>query len=165
MIRYALRCPVEHEFEAWFSSSDGFDEQVAQGLVECPMCGSKAITKAIMAPQVHTSKGADSVADARKRLAEARNLAEMAHCLRRHVETTHDYVGPSFAAEARDMHDGVTAERPIYGEATPDEVRSLVDDGVPVAPLPVFNLPADDGAANKALPRPSRGRSHGKRVN
>ena len=159
MIRYALRCPVEHEFEAWFSSSGGFDEQVAQGLVECPMCGSRAITKAIMAPRVHTSKGADSLAEAQKALAEAM------HRVRRHVETTHDYVGPSFASEARDMHDGVTPERPIYGEATKDEVKALVEDGVPVAPLPVFNLPAADGATPAMPPPKARGRALGKRVN
>lgn len=165
MIRYALKCVVEHEFEAWFSSSSGFDEQVTQGLVECPMCGSRAVTKAIMAPQVHTSNGADSVNDARKAVAEAQKLAEIAHRLRQQVESTHDYVGPSFAAEARDMHEGTTPERPIYGEATRDEVKALVEDGVPVAPLPVFNTPLDDGAAPKALPPKPRGRGQGKRLN
>ncbi len=159
MIRYALRCPVEHEFEAWFSSSTGFDEQAAQGLVECPMCGSRAIAKAIMAPRVHTSKGADSLAEAQRAVAEAM------HRVRRHVEATHDYVGPSFAAEARGMHEGAAPERPIYGEATPDEVKALVKDGVPVAPLPVFHTPLDDGGAPKALPPKPRSRASAKRVN
>lgn len=155
MIRYALRCPLDHEFEAWFSSSSGFDDQVTRGLVECPMCGSTAITKAIMAPQIRTSKTDDGLAGARK-------LSEMMHALRRHVETTHDYVGSSFASVARDMHEGVKAERPIYGEATGEEVKALIDDGVPVAPLPVFNLPTDE-APKPALPTqrlsgPSAGR-------
>ncbi len=158
MIRYALRCPVEHAFEAWFSSSAGFDQQAAAGLVECPMCGSTAVTKAIMAPQVHTSKGADTAAEARKALAEA------VHRVRRHVETTHDYVGPSFASEARDMHEGLTQHRPIYGEATPDEVKSLVEDGVPVAALPVANLPPADGPA-PGTPPPRPASLAGKRIN
>ena len=149
MIRYALRCAVDHEFEAWFSSSSGFDDQVARGLVECPMCGSKSVTKAIMAPMVRTSKGADSVADAQKAVAEAM------YRLRKHVETTHDYVGGAFAAEARDIHNGLTPDRPIYGEATPQEVKALVEDGVPVAALPVFTPPAGEDGPAKTLPPPS----------
>ncbi len=144
MIRYALKCDIDHEFEAWFSSSSGFDEQVTKGQVECPMCGSKAITKAIMSPMVRTNKGADSSTDAQR-------LAETLYRLRKHVETTHDYVGDSFATEARDIHEGLAPDRPIYGEATPDEVKSLVEDGVPVAALPVFK-PAK--ADTKALPVP-----------
>ncbi len=158
MIRYALRCPVEHEFEAWFPSSGDFDNQVAQGLVECPMCGSTAITKAIMAPRVHTSKGEEP-------LAEAQKLSELMHRVRRHVENTHDYVGASFAAEARDMHEGARPERPIYGEATPDEVKALVEDGVPIAPLPVFNLPNADNATAKMPSLTPRVRRPGRRVN
>jgi hypothetical protein len=143
MIRYALKCIVEHEFEAWFSSSDGFDEQVSKGLVECPMCGSKAVSKAIMAPMVRTAKGREapqSLAEAQKAVAEA------LHRLRRHVESTHDYVGNGFATEARDIHEGLAPERPIYGEATPDEVRGLVEDGVPVAAVPVFSPSAETEA-------------------
>ena len=153
MIRYALRCIVEHEFEAWFSSSSGFDEQVAKGQVECPMCGSKAVTKAIMAPMVRTTKGKDAPAS----LAEAQQaVAEALHRLRRHVETTHDYVGSGFATEARDIHEGLAPDRPIYGEATPDEVRGLVEDGVPVAAVPVFSPPtADVEAKVPVLPTPA----------
>jgi len=148
MIRYALRCIVEHEFEAWFSSSAGFDEQVAKGLVECPMCGSTAVTKAIMAPMVRTTKGKD----APQSLAEAQQaVAEALHRLRRHVESTHDYVGNDFASEARDIHEGLAPDRPIYGEATPEEVKGLVEDGVPVAPLPVFK-PATEGEAKVPPP-------------
>ncbi len=151
MIRYALKCIVEHEFDAWFSSSDGFDEQVAKGLVECPMCGSQAVTKAIMAPMVRTTKGRE----APQSLAEAQQaVAEALHRLRRHVESTHDYVGKEFASEARDMHEGLTPERPIYGEATPDEVKGLVEDGVPVAAVPVFS-PAKEGEAKVPLPQPA----------
>lgn len=129
MIKYALKCEVDHGFEAWFPSSDGFDDQVRQGLVQCPMCGSSAVSKAIMAPMVRTSKEIPSPHQV---------MAEMLYKVRKHVESTHDYVGSGFAAEARDMHEGLTPERPIYGEATPDEVKALVDDGVPVAALPVI---------------------------
>lgn len=132
MIKYALKCEAGHDFEGWFSSSDGFDEQAAQGLVECPLCGTAHVAKAIMAPQVRTSEKAE---ETRKAVAEAMFK------LRKHVESTHDYVGSGFATEARDMHEGLTPERPIYGEATPDEVKALVEDGVPVAALPVFTPP------------------------
>ncbi len=132
MIKYALKCEVGHDFEAWFPSSDGFDEQSRQGLVECPMCGSRQVAKAIMAPMVRTSKGRDETNEAQRR------LAELAFKVRKHVEATHDYVGDAFAKEARDIHEGLTPERPIYGEATPAEVKSLVEDGVPVAAIPVM---------------------------
>jgi len=152
MIRYALKCPVDHEFEAWFSSSSGFDDQVTKGLIECPMCGSHAITKAIMAPMVRTSKGEASVADSQKAMAEAM------YQFRKHVEKTHDYVGDGFASEARDIHKGLAPDRPIYGEATPQEVKSLVEEGVPVAALPVFSPnPAAEGDAKPVpLPKPAR---------
>jgi hypothetical protein len=136
MIKYALKCEAGHDFEGWFSSSDGFDEQAAQGLVECPLCGTSSVAKAIMAPQVRTSEKAE---ETRKAVAEAMFK------LRKHVESTHDYVGSGFATEARDMHEGLTPERPIYGEATPDEVKALVEDGVPVAALPVFTPPKGEG--------------------
>ena len=81
MIKYALKCGVGHDFEAWFPSSDGFDEQSRQGLVECPMCGSRDVAKAIMAPMVRTSKGRDEPGDVQ------RKLAELAFKVRRHVES------------------------------------------------------------------------------
>ncbi|MEI9905082.1 MAG: DUF1178 family protein [Asticcacaulis sp.] len=109
------------------------------------MCGATAITKAIMAPRVHTSKGAGSLAEAQKAMAEAQKLAEMAHRVRKHVESTHDYVGPQFAAEARDMHEGLTPERPIYGEATRERGQGAGRGRRAVAALPVFSPPNDDG--------------------
>jgi len=136
MIKYALKCEVGHDFEAWFPSSDGFDEQSRQGLVECPMCGSRDVAKAIMAPMVRTSKGRDAAGDAQRR------LAELAFKVRKHVEATHDYVGDAFAKEARDIHEGLTPERPIYGQATPAEVKSLVEDGIPVAAIPTARVRA-----------------------
>jgi len=131
MIRYALKCEHEHEFEAWFSNSAAFDEQKAKGFVECPHCGSLKVEKAIMAPMVRTSEAVETrQADAQKAMAEALQR------VRRHVEQNFDYVGDSFAREARDMHEGLSPERPIYGEASREEVRELIEEGVPVAPLP-----------------------------
>ena len=144
MIKYALKCEVGHDFEAWFPSSDGFDEQSRQGLIECPMCGSRQVAKAIMAPMVRTSKGRDEGTEAQRR------LAELAFKVRQHVEATHDYVGDAFAREARDIHEGLTPDRPIYGEATPAEVKSLVEDGIPVAAIPVMS-PKKAKAEDKKL--------------
>ncbi|MDC7683148.1 DUF1178 family protein [Asticcacaulis sp. BYS171W] len=131
MIRYALRCEFDHEFEAWFSNSSAFDEQKAKALIECPHCGSLHVDKAIMAPMVRTSETVDA------RQADAtRAMREALHKVRKHVEQNFDYVGNSFAKEARDMHDGIAPERAIYGEASREEIRELVEDGVPIAPLP-----------------------------
>lgn len=132
MIRYALICENEHEFEGWFGSSGDFDAQSAKGLLECPFCASKAVRKQIMAP---------SVVGARKTVqdespAKAKMMMEAMGRLRRHVEATFDDVGDAFASEARAIHEGRSEERGIYGQASPKEVRALIEDGVPVAPLP-----------------------------
>jgi len=127
MIRYALTCDAGHEFEAWFGDSHDFDDQSARGLVECPLCDSRAVRKQIMAP---------AVSPARRRPERREMMMEAMGALRAHVEDNFDYVGPEFAAEARRIHAGEAEQRGVYGEASPDEVRSLVEDGVPVAPLP-----------------------------
>jgi hypothetical protein len=135
MIRYALACTHGHEFEAWFGSSADYDEQAARGLVECPMCGVKTISKQIMAPAVAGTKAQASISDGPPAV-----VREMMHAalgeVRRHVEDNFDYVGDSFAREARAIHAGTSEDRGIYGEATPAEVRALNADGVRVAPLP-----------------------------
>ena len=130
MIRYALSCEHEHAFEAWFGSSADYDEQAARGLVECPVCASKLIRKQIMAPAVAGTKSAAPSPEMQAMMMEA------ATRVRKHVEDNFDYVGDQFAREARDIHDGVTPDRGIYGEATPREVRELAEDGIPVAPVP-----------------------------
>lgn len=132
MIRYALHCDHGHEFEAWFGSSADWDDQAARGLVECPFCGSTAVSKQIMAPAVAGTKRSASPDPAALRTMMMRAAKEV----RSHVETNFDYVGDAFAREARDIHEGRSEKREIYGEATPAEVRKLKDDGVPVAPLP-----------------------------
>lgn len=133
MIRYALTCEHEHEFEGWFASSTDFDDQQGRGLLECPMCASKMVRKQIMAPAVTGTKRTLRELPAAKVQAM---MMEAAGRIRQHVEDNFDDVGDSFAAEARAIHEGRAEDRGIYGQATPKEVRELVEDGVPVAPLP-----------------------------
>jgi len=133
MIRYALVCEREHEFEAWFAASADFDDQQVRGLVECPVCASKAVRKAIMAPALAGAKRRSQDQSA------AQNHAMMMEAMgriRRHVEENFDDVGDAFASEARAIHEGRSEDRGIYGQATSAEVRDLVEDGVPIAPLP-----------------------------
>lgn len=133
MILYALRCEHDHGFEAWFGGSAAYDDQVARGLVECPVCGSHAVSKQIMAPAVAgTRKSAVSADPARLQTL----MMQAAREVRSHVEANFDYVGDAFAREARDIHEGRSEKREIYGEATAAEVKKLKDDGVPCAALP-----------------------------
>ena len=133
MIRYALHCDNGHEFEAWFGSSSDYDGQVERGLVECPACGSTAISKQIMAPAVAGTKKTAAPDTAAKMQTM---MTQMVREVRAHVEQNFDYVGDAFAREARDIHEGRSEKREIYGEASPAEVKKLKDDGVPCAPLP-----------------------------
>ncbi len=143
MIRYALRCDGGHGFEAWFGTSADYDDQAARGLVECPVCGSHTVSKQIMAPAVAGTRKADTGPD----LARMQTMVmQAAREVRSHVEQNFDYVGDAFAREARDIHEGRTEKREIYGEATPAEVRKLKDDGVPCAALPP--LPPDPAKLN-----------------
>jgi hypothetical protein len=140
MIRYALTCEHAHDFEAWFGSSSDYDDQAGRGLVECPVCGSSAVAKQIMAPAVAGTKRSASP-DVAARMQTM--MMEAAREVRAHVEQNFDYVGDAFAREARDIHEGRSEKREIYGEATPAEVKKLKDDGVPCAPLPALP-PAPD---------------------
>lgn len=134
MIRYALNCDRDHGFEAWFASSSDYDEQAARGLVECPFCGSREVSKQVMAPAVSGTRASVSGREDAARIQAMMSRAALE--VRAHVEANFDYVGDAFAREARDIHEGRSERREIYGEATPAEVRKLRDDGVPVAPLP-----------------------------
>lgn len=143
MIRYALQCEHDHGFEAWFSASADYDDQAARGLVECPLCGSRAVSKQIMSPAVAGTKKREPGPD----LAQMQTLMlQAAREARSHVEQNFDYVGDAFAREARDIHEGRAEKREIYGEATPAEVKKLKEDGVPCAPLPP--LPPDPAKAH-----------------
>ncbi|AWN46962.1 DUF1178 domain-containing protein [Methylobacterium terrae] len=166
MIRYALSCDSGHSFESWFPSSDSYDEQVRAGLVTCPFCDSPRVAKQIMAPSlgraaalpapVETSNapvpsapagapasGGPAPADIPVNLASEpeRQLRAMIRALHEHVARTADHVGRDFAAEARRMHYGETEQRAIYGEASLNDARSLLEEGIAVQPLPA--LPDD----------------------
>ena len=162
MIRYSLRCDGGHEFESWFQSSSAYDSQIRRKLVNCPVCDSVKVEKAIMAPRIVGKKGrgrapepaevAASAVPAETApsvdtsptpllLAQERELRAKLKELRDHIVKTADNVGDSFPEEARKMHYGDIEHRPIYGEASPTEAKALIEEGIEVAPLPV--LPDD----------------------
>jgi len=135
MIRYALRCPKDHDFESWFQSADAYDALRGAGHVSCPVCGATEVEKSLMAPAVRPARRAGE--PAKPTLSQPQNDVEAALAeLRRQVEANSEYVGVNFVAEARRMHEGEIDQRSIYGEAKPEEARALLEDGVPVAPLP-----------------------------
>ncbi len=140
MIRYSLNCEHDHEFEAWFGTSDDFDDQAARGLVECPWCASRQVRKAIMAPAVHGAKKSSLSEPSAPNAAQTMVMEAMKQ-VREHVEENFDYVGDTFAKEARAIHEGESENRGIYGEATPKEVQALKEDGIHAAPLPPAATP------------------------
>lgn len=166
MIRYALACERGHEFESWFPSSAAYDEQVSRALVACPVCGSTSVEKQLMRPSVaRTDKGraeagsgqlpavqralqevspatAGEVSPPVALLSEREHqLRAMLREIRDHVTRNAEHVGDRFVDEARKMHYGETEHRSIYGEATLEEAKALVEEGVEVQPLPII---ADD---------------------
>jgi hypothetical protein len=161
MIRYNLRCERGHAFESWFQSSAAYESQEKRKLVNCPACGSAKVERAIMAPQIVSKKGRDNRENTKDNampaaaattdvaaagstplmMAQERELRAKLKELRDHIVKNADNVGERFPNEARKMHYGDIEHRPIYGEASPDEARALIDEGVEVSPLPV--LPDD----------------------
>jgi hypothetical protein len=155
MIHYNLRCERGHAFESWFQSSSAYEAQEKRKLVNCPTCGSAKVERAIMAPQIVSKKRRESAVPAPAAatteaatpastpllMAQERELRAKLKELRDHIVKNADNVGERFPSEARKMHYGDIEHRPIYGEASPDEARALIDEGVDVAPLPV--LPND----------------------
>ena len=154
MIRYNLRCELGHAFESWFQSSAVYESQEKRKLVNCPSCGSAKVERAIMAPQIVSKKNRDRAVPAPVPAAEAttpastplmlaqdHELRAKLRELRDHIVKNADDVGERFPVEARKMHYGDIEHRPIYGEASAEEARSLIDEGVEVSPLPV--LPDD----------------------
>lgn len=138
MIRYNLKCGAGHGFDSWFKSAEAFATLQAAGQVGCPVCGSTEVEKELMAPAVRPAR---SAATARPDLsAPASEVEEKLAELRRQIEANSEYVGMNFAAEARAIHAGDAPERAIHGEAKPDEARAMIEEGLPVAPLPF--LPA-----------------------
>lgn len=130
MIRFSLTCPNAHEFDSWFQSAAAYDALASAGHLTCPTCGDTNITKTLMAPALGKSGAPQDIS-----LPQSDREAALAE-MRRQIETNSDYVGVNFVSEARAMHEGTLPERSIYGEARPDEALKLLQDGVPVAPLP-----------------------------
>ncbi len=128
MIRFALRCAEGHQFDSWFASGAEYDRLQGAGLLACAVCGGAGVEKDLMAPQVRAGSSELSAPSS----AAEQALAE----LRRRIEASSENVGREFAAEARRIHEGLAPERPIIGEARPSEARALIEDGIPVAPLP-----------------------------
>lgn len=142
MIHYALKCDQGHDFDSWFQSGSAFDALAQAGHLSCVVCGSVDIKKAIMAPRV-VSKFAETgpnepVEQTFVPMVKTPDgeVETAIAALRKKVEETSDYVGEDFTRQARDMHLGDVPERPIYGEANLEQARGLIEDGVPLLPLP-----------------------------
>jgi hypothetical protein len=163
MIKYALRCERDHEFESWFKNSAAYDSQRKRGLIACPACGSAKVEKAIMAPRLGRSESADAAplpAAAAPPPApslpvpmpfappgkgtvaimspQERELRKKLKELREHIVKNADYVGPRFPEQARKIHYGETEHRSIYGEASPEEAKELHEEGIAFHPLPIL---------------------------
>ncbi|GFE65318.1 DUF1178 family protein [Litoreibacter roseus] len=139
MIRYALTCADGHSFESWFQSAAAFDRLLSGGMVECAVCSNTDVRKSIMAPRISTSAptAQKKPEQTERPLSQPSSPAEQAlRDLRQKITETAEDVGKNFAKEAREMHLGEKPERAIYGEAKPDEARALLEDGIPVVPLP-----------------------------
>jgi hypothetical protein len=140
MIRYALKCDRDHEFEAWFRSGADYDRAAKRGENTCPVCGSAEVDKALMAPAVAGTKRSGKVSLAAPDPRSAVMRAALKE-FRQKVTENADYVGDKFAEEARKIHYDETEQRGIYGEATPEEARELAEEGIAFQPLPP--LPED----------------------
>jgi hypothetical protein len=158
MIHYQLRCGQDHTFDGWFKDSATFDKQAKLGLVECPSCGGSDVERALMAPAVSTRKAkapkqekpkepvAEVLPPERGMVAAGRVPAQVLAALQRmraEVEKHCDYVGDESADEARKMHRGDIEQRAIYGETTPEQAESLIDEGIEIAAIPW--VPRADG--------------------
>jgi len=157
MIRYSLICEKKHDFEIWFKNSADYDKQAKRGLVSCPACGSVKVEKGLMAPSLSRSarKGVNvptpeaipapetpAPAESKTPVAmvspQERELRSKLKELRDHLTKNAENVGGKFPEEARKMHYGEAEHRSIYGEASPQEAKELLDEGVELHPLPVL---------------------------
>lgn len=135
MIRFNLKCDTGHAFDSWFQSGEAFAALQGAGQVSCPICGSATIAKDLMSPAIRPTRKLDT--PAKVALSEPGSKVEAAlAALKKQIEANSEYVGMNFAAEARRIHDGDAPERAIHGEAKPEEARQMIEDGLPVAPLP-----------------------------
>lgn len=135
MIVFDLQCAAGHVFEAWFASGAAYEEQRGGGLLACPICGDGEVEKAAMAPAV-PAKGNQAPSSAAVKQVIGALAAAQAKVL-----SGSEWVGDGFASRARAMHEGIEPRATIHGQATREEARALVDDGVPVAALPLPVVP------------------------
>lgn len=149
MIVFDLRCSQAHVFEAWFGSSAAFDDQRARKLLACPVCGDDAVVKAVMAPNIGAKGNTRNEVAVKPNAAPAPGpqamkaaLQMLAKAQAKALEKS-EWVGGAFADRARAMHVGDTASTPIHGQTTLAEAKALVEEGVPVAPLPLPIVPPD----------------------
>jgi hypothetical protein len=152
MILYALACDRKHTFESWFQNSATYDKQRKRGLVNCPVCGSANVEKAIMAPRLGRSDAPDvaepvdtptpAKTPVKTPVAmmspQEREFRQKLKELRDHVTRNADYVGQKFPEEARKMHYGEIEHRSIYGEASPQDAKALHEEGIEFHPLPIL---------------------------
>ncbi|MCR5872642.1 MULTISPECIES: DUF1178 family protein [unclassified Sphingomonas] len=141
MIVFDLKCARTHVFEAWFGSSADYEDQRTRGLLSCPICGDAHIAKAVMAPNVAAKGNRAAAAPAASPDPKAL-MAALAQVQATMLEGS-QWVGMSFADKARAMHAGEETVAPIHGQASLSEAKALIDDGVPVAPLPLPVIPPD----------------------
>ena len=135
-----LQCDYSHVFEGWFASEDDFLTQRERGLIECPLCGDKSITKKLSAPRLNL--GAVQPVNSMEQEVPPSVSTEQAMqaswvTKARHILSNTDDVGNDFAEEARKIHYGESKERGICGEASREETESLIDEGIAVMPFPI----------------------------
>lgn len=140
MIRYSLSCEKIHEFEGWFSESAEFDRQKASGFLTCPVCGSGDVSKVLMAPAVSTARQKDATQALAVSAAQKQAMTKLKEAIQE-IRASSEDVGEKFPEEARKIHYGEAEARGIIGQASPIEVKSLIEEGIEIAPLPV--LPDD----------------------
>ena len=152
MINYSLKCHKNHEFDAWFRSSQDYDKQIRASFISCPICSNTEITKALMAPAIHSSKNqtkketidlpSTPIDQSNKNDVSVKvmtvedQLRSTLRSMRIHIEKNCENVGENFAKEARLIKDGINNKRGIYGKATPEEAEELMDEGIEVAAIP-----------------------------
>lgn len=140
MIRYSLHCDNAHEFEGWFSESADFERQKSSGFLSCPVCGSLAVTKVLMAPSVSTARQKEAVQALAANEVQKEALTKLKEAVVA-IRANSEDVGKRFPEEARKIHYGEAEARGIIGEASLTDVKALVEEGIEIAPLPV--LPDD----------------------
>jgi hypothetical protein len=134
---FNLACEFGHTFEGWFASHEAFDAQFADGLIECPVCGSHAVSKQLSAPRLNLSGAHEAApADARQEVMSGGMQTKMLQMMREYIAKTEN-VGEKFAEEARKIHYGESHDRGIRGTATEQERQELADEGIETFAMPV----------------------------